>query len=159
MKTEKDAPLKIAMLGHKTVPAMDSSRGGIEVVVEELAPRLVEMGCEVTCYNRTGCDNGGLSEYKGVRLKPVFTLHRKGLAAMSSSLWATVKATFGGYDVIHFHAEGPCFWMWIPAIFCKKRCVVATIHGDTGISSTSKNSYFCGNEAHMGFRNMELVTV
>lgn len=127
MKTEKDAPLKIAMLGHKTVPAMDSSRGGIEVVVEELAPRLVDMGCEVTCYNRTGCDNGGLSEYKGVRLKPVFTLHRKGLAAMSSSLWATIKATFGGYDVIHYHAEGPCFWMWFPRIL-GRRCV-ATIHG------------------------------
>ncbi|MCD7891515.1 MAG: hypothetical protein LUG26_07175 [Ruminococcus sp.] len=53
--------LKIAMLGHKTVPAIDSSRGGIEVVVEELAPRLVEMDSEVTCYNRTGCDNGGLT--------------------------------------------------------------------------------------------------
>ncbi|MCD8011754.1 MAG: glycosyltransferase family 4 protein [Lachnospiraceae bacterium] len=77
MKKDK-ALLKIAMLGHKTVPAMDSSRGGIEVVVEELAPRLVEMRCEVTCYNRTGCDNGGLSEYKGVRLKPVPTFKRKG---------------------------------------------------------------------------------
>lgn len=129
MKREKNTPLKIAMLGHKTVPAMDSSRGGIEVVVEELAPRLVEMGCEVTCYNRTGCDNGGLSEYKRVKLIPVPTFKRKGLAAMTSSFFATVKATFGHYDVIHFHAEGPCFWMWIPAIFCKKRCVVATIHG------------------------------
>ncbi|MCD7883558.1 MAG: glycosyltransferase family 4 protein [Lachnospiraceae bacterium] len=150
MKTEKKAPLKIAMLGHKTVPAMDSSRGGIEVVVEELAPRLVDMGCEVTCYNRTGCDNGGLSEYKGVKLKPVPTFKRKGLAAMTSSFFATVKATFGKYDVIHFHAEGPCFWMWIPAIFCKKRCVVATIHGDMGITSTDKNSLFYGNDAHRG---------
>jgi len=78
MKTEKKTSLKVAMLGHKTVPAMDSSRGGIEVVVEELAPRLVEMGCEVTCYNRTGCDNGGLSEYKGVKLIPVSTFKRKG---------------------------------------------------------------------------------
>ena len=151
MKTEKKAPLKIAMLGHKTVPAMDSSRGGIEVVVEELAPRLVEMGCEVTCYNRTGCDNGGLSEYKGVKLKPVPTFKRKGLAAMTSSFFATIKATFGHYNIIHFHAEGPCFWMWIPRLF-GKRCV-CTIHGVMGISSTSKNSYFCPD---MG---LELVTV
>jgi glycosyltransferase involved in cell wall biosynthesis len=127
MKTEKKAHLKVAMLGHKTVPAMDSSRGGIEVVVEELTPRLVEMGCEMTCYNRTGCDNGGLSVYKGVKLKSVPTFKRKGLAAMTSSFFATVKATFGGYDVIHFHAEGPCFWMWIPHLF-RRRCV-ATIHG------------------------------
>ncbi|MCD8380789.1 MAG: glycosyltransferase family 4 protein [Lachnospiraceae bacterium] len=127
MKTEESAPLRVAMLGHKTVPAMDSSRGGIEVVVEELAPRLAEMGCEVTCYNRTGCNNGGLKEYKGVTLKTVFTIHRKGLAAVSSSFFAAVKAAFGKYDVIHFHAEGPCFWMWIPALF-RKKCV-ATIHG------------------------------
>lgn len=143
-----DAPLKIAMLGHKTVLAMDSSRGGIEVVVEELAPRLVEMGCEITCYNRTGCDNDGLSEYKGVKLKPVPTFKQKGLAAMTSNFFATVKATFGGYDVIHFHTEGPCFWMWIPAIFGRKCCM--TCHGVVGISSTSKISYFCGNDIHRG---------
>ena len=119
--------LKIAMLGHKTVPAIDSSRGGVEVVVEELAPRLVAMGCEVTCYNRGGCDNGGLREYKGVRLIPVPTFKHKGLAAMTSSFFAALKATFGGYDVIHFHAEGPCFWMWIPRLF-GRRCV-CTIHG------------------------------
>ncbi|MCD8011759.1 MAG: glycosyltransferase family 4 protein [Lachnospiraceae bacterium] len=140
MKKKKNTPLKIAMLGHKTVRAMDSFRGGIEVVVEELAPRLVEMGCEVTCYNRTGCDNGGLKEYKGVKLIPVPTIKRKGLAAMTSSFFAIVKATFGGYDVIHFHAEGPCFWMWFPGIF-GKRCV-ATIHGDMRITSAKKNSYF-----------------
>ncbi len=124
---EKGNSLKIAMLGHKTVPARDSSRGGVEVVVEELATRLAAMGNDVTCYNRTGCDNGGLAEYHGVKLKPVFTIKCKGLAAMTSSFFATIRAAFGGYDVIHFHAEGSCFWMWIPALL-GKRCV-ATIHG------------------------------
>lgn len=127
MKSNNKSKLKIAMLGHKTMPARDCSRGGVEVVVEELSTRLVEMGCEVTCYNRTGCDNGGLKEYKGVKLKSVPTIKKKGLAAMTSSFFATVRATFGGYDVIHFHAEGPCFWMWIPHLFGKK--CVATIHG------------------------------
>jgi len=150
MNKEKNAHLKIAMLGHKTVPAIDSSRGGIEVVVEELAPRLVEMGCEVTCYNRTGCDNGGLKEYKGVKLKPVFTIHRKGLATMTSSIFATLKATFGGYDVIHFHAEGSCAMLWLPTIL-GKRCV-ATIHDDVVITSTEKNSLFCPD------RGMKLTT-
>ncbi|MCD8379434.1 MAG: glycosyltransferase family 4 protein [Lachnospiraceae bacterium] len=115
------------MLGHKTMPAQDSFRGGIEVVVEELAPRLAQMGHEVTCYNRTGCDNGGLREYRGVRLKRVFTIERRGLAAVTSSFFAAVRATFSDFDIIHFHAEGPCFWMWIPKLF-RKRCV-ATIHG------------------------------
>lgn len=40
--------LKIAMLGHKH---MLSREGGIEIVVNELATRMVAMGHEVTCYD------------------------------------------------------------------------------------------------------------
>ena len=41
--------MKIAMIGHKRIP---SREGGIEVVVEELSTRLVQMGHSVTVYNR-----------------------------------------------------------------------------------------------------------
>lgn len=123
----ENSKLKIAMVGQKTVPAIDSSRGGVEVVVEELAPRMVAKGAEVTCFNRSGCDNGGLSSFKGVRLINVPTIRRKGLAAASSSFFASVKAAFGRFDIVHFHAEGPCAMMWIPKLFGKK--CVCTIHG------------------------------
>lgn len=43
--------MKVAMIGHKRVP---SHEGGIEVVVEELATRMVQQGHSVTCYNRSG---------------------------------------------------------------------------------------------------------
>ena len=43
--------LRIAMLGHKRMP---SHEGGIEIVVEELATRMVKLGHRVTCYNRMG---------------------------------------------------------------------------------------------------------
>lgn len=119
--------LKIAMLGHKTMPAKDSSRGGVEVVVEELSTRMAALGHDVVCYNRTGCNNGGLNEYKGVKLKSVFTIHKKGLAALTSSVFAALHAAFGNYDVVHFHAEGPCAMLWLPKLL-GKRCV-ATIHG------------------------------
>ncbi len=69
--------LKIVMIGHKTMPAKDSSRGGIEVVVEELSTRLAKLGYNVTCFNRNGPDNGGLNEYKGVKLETVFTIEKK----------------------------------------------------------------------------------
>ena len=115
------------MVGQKTMPAIDSSRGGVEVVVEEIATRMAEYGAEVTCFNRRGCDNGGLSEYKGVKLINVLTIRKKGLAAASSSFFASIKAAFGGFDVIHYHAEGPCAMMWIPKLFGKK--CVCTIHG------------------------------
>lgn len=124
---DDDRKLKIAMLGHKTMPARDSSRGGIEVVVEELSTRMAMQGHDVTCYNRTGCDNGELDEYKGVKLKTVFTIHKKGLAAMTSSVCAAFCAAFSKYDVVHYHAEGPCAMLWLPKLFGKK--CVATIHG------------------------------
>lgn len=123
--------LKIAMLGHKRIP---SREGGIEIVVEELCTRMVKMGYSVTCYNRSGhhvsgkeYDGGSLKEYKGIKLKSVFTINRKGLAAMTSSFFAAICTAFGKYDVVHFHAEGPCAMLWLPKLF-GKRCI-ATIHG------------------------------
>ncbi len=123
--------LRIAMLGHKRIP---SREGGVEIVVSELATRMTELGHSVTCYNRKGhhvsgsdYDTDALKEYKGVRLKEVFTFDKKGLAAMTSSFFASMRAAFGKYDVVHFHAEGPCAMLWLPKFF-GKRCI-ATIHG------------------------------
>ena len=121
--------LNIAMLGHKHIP---SREGGIEVVVEELSTRMVKLGHSVTCFNRKGRHVSGvkiekLKEYKGVKIKEVFTIERKGLAAMTSSLFATLSASFSNYEVIHIHAEGPAFFSFIPHLLHKK--VVVTIHG------------------------------
>lgn len=123
--------LKVAMIGHKRIP---SREGGVEIVVEELSTRMIDLGHQVTCYNRKGhhvsgseFDTTTLSEYKGVQLKNVWTLDKKGLAALTSSFSAALKAAFGKYDVVHFHAEGPCAMLWIPKLF-GKRCI-ATIHG------------------------------
>lgn len=111
-----------------------SSGWDVHFVVEELATRMAAMGHSVTCYNRRGhhvsgkeFDDAALCEYKGVHLKTVCTIDKKGLAAMSSSFFAAVKAAFGRYDVVHFHAEGPCAMLWLPKLF-GKRCV-AIIHG------------------------------
>lgn len=123
--------LNIAMLGHKRIP---SREGGIEIVVGELSTRMVKAGHRVTCFNRRGhhisgrkFDAGNLKEYKGVRIKSVVTVNAKGLAAMSSSFFAALEAALGKYDVVHFHAEGPCAMIWLPKLF-GKRCI-ATIHG------------------------------
>lgn len=123
--------LKICMLGHKRIP---SREGGIEVVVEELATRMVSLGHEVTCYNRGGHHVSGKEfdqrknkEYKGIKLKTAFTINLKGIAAMSASVFGGIGAAFGKYDVVHFHAEGPCAMLWLPKLF-GKRCI-ATIHG------------------------------
>lgn len=131
MSQRKDEKLHIAMLGHKRIP---SREGGVEIVVGELATRMAAMGHDVTCFNRGGhhvsgvdFDEKAMTEYKGVKLKRVFTVDAKGLAAVTSSFFAAVKAAFGKFDVVHFHAEGPCAMLWIPKLF-GKRCV-ATVHG------------------------------
>lgn len=123
--------MKIVAIGHKRIP---SREGGIEIVVEELSTRMVALGHDVTCYNRGGhhvsgkeFDDEKRTEYKGVKVKVAPTINKRGLAAMSSSLFGAIMAAFGKYDVVHFHAEGPCAAMWIPKLF-GKRCV-ATIHG------------------------------
>ncbi|WP_050642003.1 MULTISPECIES: glycosyltransferase family 4 protein [Clostridia] len=123
--------LNIAMLGHKRIP---SREGGIEIVVEELSTRMVKEGHSVTCYNRSGhhvsgkeFDSNFLNEYKGVKLKSVPTINKKRLAAMTSSFFGAIHAAIGKYDVVHFHAEGPCAMLWLPKLF-GKRCI-ATIHG------------------------------
>ena len=123
--------LNIVMLGHKRIP---SREGGVEIVVEELATRMAAAGHRVTCLNRAGkhvsgkeFDAADLEEYKGIRIRKVLTLDKKGLAAMTASVTGAFAAAFGRYDVVHFHAEGPCAMLWLPKLF-GKRCI-ATIHG------------------------------
>ncbi len=127
----KSAKWKIAMIGHKRIP---SREGGVEIVVEALSTRMAALGHLVTCYNRGGhhvsgreFDGGNRKEYQGVALKTVMTIDRKGLAAMTSSFFGALAAAFGNYDVVHFHAEGPCAFIWIPKLF-GKTCI-ATVHG------------------------------
>ncbi len=131
MALKNNGSLKIAMLGHKRIP---SREGGVEIVVSELSTRMVELGHSVTCYNRSGhhvsgseFDSEKISDYNGVKIKRVFTVQKGGLAAVTSSFFAALKAAFGRYDVVHFHAEGPCAMIWLPKLFGKK--CVATIHG------------------------------
>lgn len=123
--------MRIAMLGHKRVP---SREGGVEIVVEELGARMAAAGHEVTCYNRSGTHVSGkafqtskLKEHRGIRLKTVPAINIKGIAAMTASFFAAFCAAFGRYDVVHFHAEGPCAMLWLPKLL-GKRCI-ATIHG------------------------------
>lgn len=123
--------MRIAMFGHKRIP---SREGGVEVVVEELSTRMAARGHSVTCYNRRGHHVAGaqydadiVGDYQGVRLKNVFTVDKKGIAAMSASFFAAVSSALGRYDVVHIHAEGPAFMCWLPKLFGKR--VIVTVHG------------------------------
>ena len=125
--------MKIAMIGHKRIP---SREGGVEVVVEELSTRLVQQGHQVDVYNRKGKnvqdknadkENKKLKNYKGVNIITIPTINKKGLDALIYSFFASIRAVFGKYGVLHYHAEGSCAMLWIPHLFRKK--IVVTIHG------------------------------
>lgn len=128
--------MKIAFIGHKRIP---SREGGIEIVVDELATRMVDRGHQVIAYNRSGHNVAGSEfdgvanghgkrfSYHGVNVVSVPTIEGKGLAALSSSFFATLQAIRAKPDVIHYHAEGPCVMLRL-AHWAGIR-TVATIHG------------------------------
>lgn len=131
-ESSKGKLLKIAMIGHKHIP---SREGGVEIVVEELSTRMAKLGYDVTCYNRGGKHALDKSQklkkqnkYKSVKLKTPLTIDKKGLAAMTSSFFGTLRILFTKVNVVHYHAEGPCVWIPLIKFFSRKR-IIATIHG------------------------------
>lgn len=122
--------LKIAMIGHKRIP---SREGGVEIVVEELSTRMVKKGLQVDVYNRSGRHvatnekSKKIRSYKGVKIITVPTSNLKSLNALIYSGLATLRAVFGRYDVIHYHAEGPAAMLIIPHILGIR--TIVTIHG------------------------------
>ena len=124
-------PLNIAVFGQKNAL---TNEGGVEVVSRELAKGMVELGDNVTCYNRKGHHVSGsafdvprVDEYKGIKMKYVPIIEVKGLAATTSALFASILSAFGPYDIVHVHAEGPALFCWIPKLAGKK--VICHVHG------------------------------
>ena len=114
--------MRIAMIGHKRIP---SREGGVEVVVDELSVRMAAKGHRVDAYNRYGhhvsgkkydqeYGRKGRKYYKGIRVYIVPTFRRSSLNAIVYTFFATILALFHPYDVIHYHAEGPCAMLWLP---------------------------------------------
>ena len=121
--------MNIAMFGHKQCL---SCEGGVETVVRKLSVRMSEKKCAVTCYDRRTHGKSSFlpsnsSFYRNIRIIPVWTIDRKGIAAMTGSVSAAIRSSVGRYDVVHIHAEGPAAMCWLPRLFKKK--VVVTVHG------------------------------
>lgn len=166
--------MRIAFIGHKRIP---SREGGIEIVVDELATRMVARGEQVVVYNRKGhnvageeFDNQSSTSdkpymYRGVKVIPVTTIDAKGLAALTSSFFATLKAIKARPDVIHYHAEGPCVPLRLAHWFGIR--TVATIHGldwqrakwgrfaSTYLKLGERTAAKCANEVIVLSRNVQ----
>ncbi len=127
----KNVPCKICFFGHKRIP---SREGGVEVVVEELSVRLVKQGYDVTCFNRRGHHVSGAEfdgkiekNFKGIHIRTVPSIDKKGLSAITSAFFSTLMACFGNYRIVHIHAEGSALFCFFLKLFRKK--IIVTCHG------------------------------
>lgn len=116
--------MKVAMIGHKRIPSRES---GVEIVVEELSTRFVNKNFKVTAYNRAKKGYQRIKEHKEIEIFNVPTINKKNLDAPVYAIIATFHAILKTFDVIHYHAEGSCFMLWLPKLF--KVPTVVTIHG------------------------------
>lgn len=89
--------MRIAIMGIRGIPA---KYGGFETFAEELAPRLVERGHDVTVYGRKHVITWPESHYKGVRLVVLPTIPTKHLDTPVHTIVSCVHAIGEGYDAV-----------------------------------------------------------
>lgn len=124
MKNKPKQKMRIAMIGLRGIPAKS---GGIENVVEHLAPLLVKLGADVTVYCRNPYCKERPKEFKGVKLRYLPSINIKIGESISHSTFSTGDAVFRKYDIVHYHAMANGLFSFIPRIIGKK--TVVTLHG------------------------------
>jgi len=117
------AGLRIAVIGSRGIPA---GYGGFETFAQELCPRLVERGHEVTVYCRKGyTGDTRLREYKGVRLIHTPALKMRTIEQLSHELTSIVDSLGRRVDLYYFlgYRGAP---MYIPLRATRRIVVVNT---------------------------------
>jgi glycosyltransferase involved in cell wall biosynthesis len=117
--------LRIAIIGSRGIPA---GYGGFETFAQELAPRLVARGHEVTVYCRRGyTGDDTLDEYEGVRLIHTPALRSRTLEQLSHEFSSIVDSIGRGFQLYYFLGyRGAPFYAPIRA---SKRVVVVNTDG------------------------------
>lgn len=113
--------LRISMVGSRGIPATYS---GIEKGLEEICPRLVKRGHQVSVYASTDIAD---REFQGVQIRPLPAIDTKHLETLTRVILSVGQEMVGRSDVVHFHALGPSVFSLLPRVVGKK--TVATVHG------------------------------
>jgi glycosyltransferase involved in cell wall biosynthesis len=116
--------MKIVVTGTRGIPNI---MGGVETHCEELFPRVVERGFDVTVIRRSNYVKDDLTEWKGVKLETIASPKKKSLEAIIHTFRAINKAKKMGADVVHIHAIGPALLVPYAKLLGMK--VVFTHHG------------------------------
>ena len=117
--------LRVLALGLRGLPDVE---GGIERHAQHLYPLLVELGCSVEVVVRSPYHplNKPL-EYRGVRLKRIWSPKGGSLETILHSLLGTLYAGIVRPDVLHIHAVGPALLTPLARLLGLR--VIVTHHG------------------------------
>ena len=91
--------MKIAILGIRGIP---SGYSGYETFAQQVGPRLVERGHEVTVYCRRSLFKDRPKEFKGIKLVYLPSIQTKSLSTFSHSCLAALHLAFRRADVALF---------------------------------------------------------
>jgi glycosyltransferase involved in cell wall biosynthesis len=118
--------MKIAVIGLRGIP---SCYGGIEKHCEEIYSRLIKYGHKITLFVRSDYINPEYTPPRGIKLISIPTINSKHLATPIHSFLSLCVCLFDNYEIIHFHAQGPCIFAWMPKLFKPHTKLVFTCHG------------------------------
>lgn len=118
--------MKIAVVGTRNLPA---NYGGVETACENLYLELVKMGVKVKVYCRSDSFKVWRDTVQGVQVLNFPVPEIPGVATFLHSFIAALLATFSDADIIHFHAQGPAFFTFIPRWLAPRKKVVFTCQG------------------------------
>ena len=98
--------MKVVVTGTRGIPNI---MGGVETHCEELLPRLVQLGYDITIIRRRkyAREDTPLTEWKGVKIIDIDAPKSKNFEAIIHTFEAINKAKALGADLVHIHAIGP----------------------------------------------------
>lgn len=118
--------MRIVVTGTRGIPNI---LGGVETHCQELYPRIVKAGHEVILVRRKAYVNEDpiLKDYRGIKLKDIWTPKQKSLEAFVHTFLAILYAKKIKADLLHVHAIGPAIMIPFARLIGLK--VVMTNHG------------------------------
>lgn len=103
--------MRIALMGTRGIPA---SYGGFETFYENLGPRLVARGHEVTVYNRPhAIGRSDLRAHRGVRLVNLPSVRTKHLDTITHTFASVIHGLGQRYDIVYICGVGNTPVAWI----------------------------------------------
>jgi len=117
--------MRIIVLGTRGIPDI---LGGVETHCEELYPRVVAKGHQVTIITRSPyVVDKSKAHFKGVKLKHLYAPKIKSLEAILHTFLGVLYAAYKRPDILHIHAVGPMIMTPLARLLGLK--VVITNHG------------------------------